>query len=247
MKSSHTSLTNKSSSSEAANIQSQSELPSVNENQFVSSIPVLKSRRTYRKASSGIEEQQKSKSTSNKEKSKTRTSLIASNTLTRSEESQSTTKLSDISEPGPSNINLKSTNSIPKLSRRKGKSLDFLDIESKIPESIEIIEHFSSFRRSNSRNKHSDSATVITSNLNSSVVNSDIINGSTLASHKYTLRSHSKLNILPKKEQPLLRNWQPSALGASTSQNSKREDSEPSRLTRSGAVLRRSTRNNKCK
>lgn len=58
--------------------------------------------------------------------------------------------------------------------------------------------------------------------------------------HKYTLRSQKKLE-----DAENLRNRELSALGASTSHNVKREDPEPSRLTRSGAVLRRSTRNSK--
>ncbi|KAI4466356.1 e3 ubiquitin-protein ligase trip12 [Holotrichia oblita] len=70
-------------------------------------------------------------------------------------------------------------------------------------------------------------------------------------SHKYPLRSQGKVadytnNFLPlRKGAQERRNREVIALGASSSQHTKREDPEPSRLSRSGAVLRRSTRNSR--
>lgn len=66
--------------------------------------------------------------------------------------------------------------------------------------------------------------------------------------HKYPLRSHSRssgLSIETFTKKPSLSERgkrELVALGASSSQPTTRDDSEPSRLTRSGAVLRRSTR-----
>lgn len=72
---------------------------------------------------------------------------------------------------------------------------------------------------------------------------SGLVNGA--ATHKYFLRSQGRAPA--DCEEPLTREPRPSsALGASTSHNSKGEDAEPSRLTRRGAVLRSSTRQSKC-
>lgn len=64
-------------------------------------------------------------------------------------------------------------------------------------------------------------------------------------SHKYALRSQSRCSNIPAPTSPEEHRKESSALGASSSQHSKREDTEPSRLARSGAVLRRSTRSSK--
>lgn len=64
--------------------------------------------------------------------------------------------------------------------------------------------------------------------------------------HKYPLRSHSRTSVEPnRKSLPQRGHRELIALGASSSQTTSRDESEPSRLTRSGAVLRRSTRNSK--
>lgn len=72
-----------------------------------------------------------------------------------------------------------------------------------------------------------------------------------LPSHKYLLRSQSKASLdqsniavqLFRKATEKRRSRDLKALGASTSHQVAREESESSRLTRSGAVLRRTTRN----
>ncbi|KAK9879662.1 hypothetical protein WA026_006724 [Henosepilachna vigintioctopunctata] len=70
--------------------------------------------------------------------------------------------------------------------------------------------------------------------------------------HKYPLRSHSRSStdrvpvlVVRSKNTAELRERQSLALGASSSQAASREEQEPPRLSRSGPVLRRSTRNSK--
>lgn len=65
-------------------------------------------------------------------------------------------------------------------------------------------------------------------------------------SHGYSLRSRTKARVI-KRYGVNEGSGEVVALGATSSQHAKREDSEASRLTRTGAVLRRSTRNNKGK
>lgn len=62
--------------------------------------------------------------------------------------------------------------------------------------------------------------------------------------HKYPLRSQGRLSDPGVAHRPTTQS-KSTALGTTSSQNASREVPEPSRLTRSGAVLRRSTRNSK--
>lgn len=219
-------------------------------NQCRSFIPVLIKSSKSHKRNLGIESE--STSTSNTEitnkrgKLRTNTSVPHNNLNNRGEVLNS-----DRSEPGPSRVNLKTS---PKSkSKRKTKNfIDFLHIESESTINIEqnLIKPKKHYLRHNNKRIDSPSGEL---NLNTNIVtktsDNTALNGVVPAiKHKYTLRSQGKVSEITKKQEQTGRNWQPSsALGASTSQTSKREDAVPSRLTRTGAVLRRSTRNTKCK
>lgn len=89
--------------------------------------------------------------------------------------------------------------------------------------------------------------TLSTSESSTSSVNATVPQ----ATHKYPLRNRllSSSVIVPNNRVSVQdpKTKESVALGASTSHQATREEQEPSRLTRSGAVLRRSTRNSKGK
>ncbi|GJQ67325.1 hypothetical protein Trydic_g8224 [Trypoxylus dichotomus] len=137
-------------------------------------------------------------------------------------------------------------------------TIDSSDEASKTDKELDRQNHKISRKKSSERYKTKNNITSV------SFTSNDLLNTSSQAEacsstnltvprvpHKYPLRSQGKVadcpfNFLPiRKGAQERRNREVLALGASSSQHTKREDPEPSRLSRSGAVLRRSTRNSR--
>lgn len=137
-------------------------------------------------------------------------------------------------------------------------SIESSDEASKTDKELDRQNHKVNRKKSSERYKIKNNVTSV------SFTSSEILNTSSQAeacsssnltvprvSHNYPLRSQGKIadfpiNFLPiRKGAQERRNREVVALGASSSQHTKREDPEPSRLSRSGAVLRRSTRNSR--
>ncbi|KAL3281120.1 hypothetical protein HHI36_004342 [Cryptolaemus montrouzieri] len=102
------------------------------------------------------------------------------------------------------------------------------------------------------RNKSNSTHNFLDSGLEGLEASTSGLNLESSGVHKYPLRSHSRgssdrapVVVVKSKKHAEFRNREASALGVSSSQSASREDQEPPRLTRSGPVLRRSTRNSK--
>lgn len=216
---------------------------STSNNQCHSLIPVLKSKKIPKKRASNIEGEITNKSSAtninNNKKGKIDKTTVVNSNSKRGKDTIHTVH----SEPGPSKINQRS-NSRSKNTRNSNNV-----IKSNLLETDEYGNNIE-------QNKVNKLKKFNTRNTNLNAVNNrDSINNlngvtSNIIKHNYKLRSQGKYSDITLGNEENNKNTQPttsSALGASTSQTSKREDSLSSRLTRTGAVLRRSTRNIKCK
>lgn len=142
-------------------------------------------------------------------------------------------------------------------SSKLNHSIESSDEASKTDKELDRQNHKVGRKKSSERYKQKNNVTSVSFTAN------EVLNASPQAEacssanltvprvlHKYTLRSQGTvadypLNFLPLRRSAEHRNREVVALGASSSQHTKREDPEPSRLSRSGAVLRRSTRNSR--
>lgn len=234
----------------------QSEQESTSNNQCRSLIPLLKSRKSSKKRSN-LEGETVNKNTNtnfNNKKGKTEDkTTVVNNNLNNNRD------ILDInrSEPGPSGINQRSNSRGRKRKLTRSNSViksNLLGIannsEINIEQNVIKLKKFNLRHSSGitSSNKHTDlSNTELNLNTVNSSDNINTLNGVAPITHKYRLRSQEKHSEEKRREEYKRNSLPSSALGASTSQTSKREESLPSRLTRTGAVLRRSTRNTKSK